>query len=48
MVLNEQGELAGVLTLRDLLQFLSLKIDLEEDGGDRDTLGGLKAEGEKE
>lgn len=29
MVVNKQGELVGILALKDLLQFLSLKLDLE-------------------
>ena len=29
MVVDKQGELVGILALKDLLQFLSLKLDLE-------------------
>jgi Zn-dependent protease/predicted transcriptional regulator len=31
MVVNEKGELVGILALKDLLQFLSLKLDLEDE-----------------
>jgi predicted transcriptional regulator len=30
MIVTKNGQLAGVITLKDLLEFLSLKVDLEE------------------
>ena len=39
MVVDETGHLVGIIALKDLLQFLSLKLDLEDEalesrGGD--------------
>ncbi|MBD3317979.1 MAG: CBS domain-containing protein [Chitinivibrionales bacterium] len=34
MVLDENGKLAGILTLKDLLDFIALKVQLEGGGGD--------------
>ena len=33
LLVVENGELVGILSLRDLMQYLSLKFDLEQAGG---------------
>ena len=38
MVVDDRGALVGILSLTDLLDFFSMKMELERDGGDGDRL----------
>jgi len=43
LIVTKEGNLAGVLSLKDMLDFLSLKLDLEDNGAlNRSFLGGRK------